>query len=256
MSEKRYPGIKKIFARLFRRNRGVKCVYAGPEYFGRVYAGPEPKNRPDETDIIDVYGGPEYFGEKDDVEPDGGKFPEDDEQFQCVYAGPEYFGEEQPEETDSSEDSNGDEETGEEAADGPGEPPETAGNGIPDPTEMRFVYGGPEYFARRRSSENGIQAPVYAGPEFFKGSEAGGQAGDAEKAPSPLTSGVYAGPEPGPAFFAVYAAPPFSAGMQVAPAKAPDESSGKKKFCHECGRLLRGDEKFCPDCGTKVSDGQ
>ncbi|MBO4769392.1 MAG: zinc ribbon domain-containing protein [Clostridia bacterium] len=245
MSEKRYPGIKKVFAKIFRRGGSPKCVYAGPEYFGRVYAGPEPKNRPDETDIIDVYGGPEYFGEKTAEEPEEREVPEEDIQPGCVYAGPEYFGEKIPEETAP--------ETGvdSEIRESPAERTPFRPEKIP---EMRLVYGGPEYFARRRSPENGIQAPVYAGPEYFEGSEPVKQAEGGEKAPSPLTAGAYAGPEPEPRFFAVYAAPPFNGEMRAAPAKAPEDKSGKKKYCHECGNPLSGNEKFCPECGTKVND--
>ena len=112
-SEKpKYPHSKKsFFARLKDKFSPPKCVYAGPEKFGkdgpggvyagpeyfekkrpvgRVYAGPAPKNNEPDEPVNDVYAGPEFF-EKDPVDPEPSEPETPTPPVALAYAAPAFF---------------------------------------------------------------------------------------------------------------------------------------------------------------------
>ncbi len=248
---------------------GFKRVYAGPEYFGKVSSGkpvaPQPEEEPyleevyagpeyfeelsrrepadsepeEEPDIVEVYAGPEYFERSSAGEPDDG---EEEELFECVYAGPDYWGI-----------PDGDEEVME----GP-EAPEEAGSSVPDidilygapgpedpaedlrvpqedplddraPSQMAFVYGGPEYFNNLANGPRPSFEGVYAGPVF-----------NAE-IQSPIMAPVYAGPP----MMMAYAGPSINLGG-IPTTQSPEDPS----VCRSCGYRFEKETRFCPDCGA------
>ncbi len=220
--DKKYPGIKKFFAKFRKEKPSPKSVYAGPEYFrrmkrdnltGKVYAGPEQYGRKRDADIEEVYAGPEYFerrNEKTDPDPaekDDIIFEEETEPIECVYAGPEYFAPPEPEtapvyagpeyfNTKEFEDDVAPLAEGVYA--GPAVPQEMQG---PNPSQFMMVYGGPDYFANRRQTG-------------FLG---------------------------------------FTPENSAQSEKKPDEDKTPGTACPMCGSELIPGARFCNECGTPVS---
>ncbi len=219
---------------------GTERVYAGPEFFGKVTPGKPAAPQPEENpDIVEVYAGPEYFERMSGGEPDD---VEEEEPFECVYAGPDFWGipdgnEEITEEPDVPA------EAGSWVSDidilygapGPEDPvedlrvPQEDPLGDRAPSQMAFVYGGPEYFNNQTNGPRPSFEGVYAGPVFNT------------EIQSPIMAPVYAGP----LMMMAYAGPPVQQ-FGIPLTQSPEDPS----VCRTCGYRFEKETRFCPDCGA------